>query len=291
MRNKLVDKTLLVVILLLSFSFMTSAFANNNGQVRALFSWKSQEVLEGRTELFNTMEKLNINTLYQHFSSKLKLSDIEIFLADAKNKNIAVSLMDGNAKWALEKNGEHMVGTVDRVIEINRNLDKNIGIKSILFDVEPYLLDEWNKNNSENIMNNFVKGMAITYNKAKANNIEIILCIPYYYDTKGFSKQLEELIKTGCDSVAIMNYYKSREADHIKLEVELAHKYGKSVINIYELQAPGKHSLVEKNTYYNQGILAVEKSFSNIQREFYGKDVSIAFHEYRALKEVLSKNK
>ena len=51
------------------------------------------------------------------------------------------------------------IHSVDRVIEINQNLEKSNGIKSILFDVEPYILEEWNKNSDNSIMNSFVKGI------------------------------------------------------------------------------------------------------------------------------------
>lgn len=286
-KAKLVNKVLFI-LLLISFSSIMAAFRGGNSiEVRALFSWKSNEVTEGRSELFKTMEELNLNTLYQHFSNSLTQEDIESFLLDAEDKEIEVYFMDGNPKWASDKNGQNVIHTIDRVLKINRNLDKGKGIQSILFDIEPYLLEEWDEKNSKKIMNNFAKGMKRGYKKAKENNLKVILCIPYYYDTMGFTKELEELIKSGCDSIAIMNYYKNREGAHIKKEVELAHKYGKKVINIYELQAPGNHGLIDKNTYHKDGIMAVEKSFNNIQREHYGKNISIALHEYRAVKEVL----
>ncbi len=138
-------------------------------------------------------------------------------------------------------------------------------------------------------MNSFVKAITTAYKKANENSIEVIVCIPYYYDDMGFSRQLKRIIKSGCDSVAIMNYYKDNEAKHINKEVKYADKYRKKIINIYELQAAGKYGLEDKNTYYKEGIVGVEKSFANIKEEFVGKDVSIAFHEYNVVKEILKR--
>lgn len=256
---------------------------------RALFSWSSYEVTEGRTELFQTMEKLKLNALYQHFSTELQQEDIEQFLLDAADKEIKISLLTGDASWALDKEAENMIHTIERVVQINSNLDERERIKSIVFDVEPYLLEEWDEETSEEIMDNFVRGAKIAYNKANENELEVIVCIPYYYDKIGHSKQLEELIRLGSDSIAVMNYYKNKEANHIKEEVALADKYGKTVINIYELQAPGQYGLEDENTYYNDGVAAIEKNFTNIKEEYYGKDIIIAFHEYNALKEVLER--
>nr|WP_300004947.1 hypothetical protein [Tissierella sp.] len=291
MKSKLFIKVLLgVLVLSFSLSTLSHVYAQKNLQSRSLFSWKSSEVQEGRVKLFQTMEDLNLNRLYQHFSRDLNQAEVETFLAEAEAKGIEVSFMDGSSQWALEKDAEHAIKSIERVIAINKDLDIGKQIKSILFDIEPYTLKEWDDTSKENIMKNFVQMMKLAYKKAKSNNIEVIVCIPYYYDTMGLEVQLEELIETGCDSVAIMNYYKKREAKHIKQEVEYADKYGKNVINIYEFKAPGSHGLIDKNTYFKDGIEAAEKSFKNILKELPNKDISIAFHDYRALEEVLKRD-
>lgn len=290
MKSKLFIKAL-ALLLVLNFSIAGLSYSQENLETRSLFSWKSSEIREGREEMFQTMQEMNLNTVYQHFSRRLKQEEIETYLLEAESKNIEVSFMDGSSKWALEENAEHAIKSIERVIEINKNLHTSKGIKSIIFDIEPYTLKEWNTSTREEIMEKFVSGMKHAYNKAKDNNIEIIICIPYYYDTMGLSLQLEELIEKGCDKVAIMNYYKKREAKHIQQEVEFANKYGKEVINIYELKAPGTHGLIEKNTYHNDGIKAVEESFINIKRDLPNKDISIAFHDYRAVKEVLDRDR
>lgn len=284
-------KKLVLFVLVLGIIIILYLKSKNSQEIRGLFSWKSYEVIEGSIQLFETMEDLKLNTLYQQFSSKIEEEDIKEFLVNAKERNIEVYLLDGNPKWALDKDGKDMIEVVDRVIKINRQLDEINWIKSIVLDVEPYLLEEWNEENREGIMDSFISGMKAVYEKANTNNLEIIVCIPYYYDTIGLSDQLEELIKTGTDSIAIMNYFRENEVNHIEQEVKFADKYGKKIINIYELQAPGEYGLKDINTYYNEGISAAEKSFKNIRNEFNGKDISIAFHEYIALKEILSISK
>lgn len=282
-----IKKMAIILIIGLSCSILLSSCDDRTSKTRSLFSWKENEVVEGKEELFQMMESLKLNTLYQHFSSKLNEAEIKKFLLGAKKRDIEVYLLDGDPKWALEKDGGPMIETIERVIKINSKLDENIRIKSIVFDIEPYTLDEWDdEEKRDEIMDRFSNGMQIAYKKAKENNLEVINCIPYFYDSKGFSKQLEELIKSGSDGIAIMNYMKTKEVKNIEGEVELADKYGKKIINIYELQAPGEHGLEEKNTYYNDGIEEVEKNFENIIEEFPDKEISIAFHEYKALKEV-----
>lgn len=290
MGKRLVNKLMINIFIITIITIMLGFKADTkNLEVRSVFSWNYSEVIKGRSDLFKTMEKLNLNTVYQEFSEDLKLEDIESFLLEAEDRQIDVSLLTGASKWALDRDGKDMIHVVDRVIEINQKLEQSEGIKSIVLDVEPYTLKEWNEKSNKRIMNDFVRGMRMAYKKANDNNIEVIVCIPFYYDNMGLSKPLENLIKSGCDSIAIMNYFKTNESINIKNEVDLAHKYGKRVVNIYEMQAPGYHGLEEKNTYYNQGFEAVEESFAKIKEELPGKDISISFHEYNVIKEILER--
>ena len=288
MKNKLF--TTLILVFFLSGFLILSACNHKSNYRRALFSWSANEILEGPSELFQTMTDLQLDTLYQSFSSTLGQEDIQSFLVNAKKSDISVNLLDGDPRWALQRDGQAMIKVIDRLIQINRHLDKNTRIKTVIFDVEPYLLDQWNNQTNEKIMDDFVVAMTKAYQVAHENNLEMIICIPYFYDNMGFSEQLEDLIESACDSIAIMNYYKGKEIPNITLEVALAHKYKKQVITIYEVQAPGSHDLEDKNTYYHDGISAIDKNFKNLQAEFYDETIFIAFHEYRALKEILSRD-
>lgn len=253
---------------------------------RALFSWKAFEVLEGRMELFETMKAHKLNTLYQVFSSKLEEDDIISFLEEAAEDNINVYFLEGSPEWALEEEVESMCLSVDRALEINGQAGEAKGVKGILFDVEPYLLEEWEERGPKEVMNSFVKGMKTAYQKAHEGGLEVIVCIPYFYENLGVSEQMEALIKSCSDSVAVMNYYQEKEIEHLKTEAELSDRYGKKLINIYELQAPGEHGLKDDNTYYEEGMEGVEENFASLRKTFSGQNISIAIHEYKALLEV-----
>ena len=108
-----------------------------------------------------------------------------------------------------------------------------------------------------------------------------------FYDDKDASEYLELLIQS-CDSIAIMNYYRGKEIENIRFEVDLASKYGKQVLNIYELKAPGEHGLKEINTYHELGIKAAEENFTILKATFRkSTNISFALHDFVALKEVM----
>jgi sulfur relay (sulfurtransferase) DsrC/TusE family protein len=286
-KAKINNKLFIVILIIVSIILGKFIWQKNGQETRALFSWKDSEVLEGRRELFEVIKELKLNTVYQSFSKKLSKEEILRFLEEASNKNIDIYLLAGSPEWAVEEEAESMCYNIDKVIEINKGISRDKYIKGILFDVEPYLLEEWDKENSEKIMKDFVKNMEIAYKKAHDSGIEVIVCIPYFYDNFELSNYVKTLIRSACDKVAIMNYYQGKEYEHIQMEADIIKKYGKSLINIYELQPPGKYGLTDKNTYYEEGIESVEKNFKELKKSFHGQDISIAFHEYEALREVM----
>ena len=98
-----------------------------------------------------------------------------------------------------------------------------------------------------------------------------------------------ELIENGCDRIAVMNYYRGAEIKNIATEVDLVQKHGKGIITIYELQKADGHGLKEINTYYNSGLAALARSFKSVMEAYPEQTISIAYHDYRALKEVLKR--
>lgn len=244
----------------------------------SLFSWQKSAVIEERRELFSLMKEQNLTVLYQAFSKDLYEEDVADFLEKAAENKIEVYLLTGDPSWALEENRKQLMGEVERA--------SYMGVEGILYDVEPYLLTEWQQEPSA-VMDSMAEGMREACKLAHEKDLEVILCIPYYYDTKGLTSQLETLVKDCCDQVAVMNYYRGKEAEHIETESALAKKYGKALITIYELKAPGEHGLIEENTYYGEGLQAARDNFSQLKKVYGEQTLSMAFHDYEALKEVI----
>ena len=158
---------------------------------KSIFSWDNLSVSEPKKNLFDMMEKYEIKTVYQSFSSELPKNKISKFLKSCSKYNYQVYYLCGNPEDALDQDAEKMIEKIDEAATI-KAYDNNNVLKGILFDIEPYLLDEW-EIQSDKIMQQFADNLQIAYKKAKENKLEMIVCIPYYYDTKGFSDFLENL--------------------------------------------------------------------------------------------------
>lgn len=255
-------------------------------QSQGLFSW-SDSVVTNQQEgenLFDFMKKEQLSVLYQHFSGDVNTGQIRKFLKRAADSKIQVYYLTGDSQWALDSDGIEMKERVKKAAKINRGLLAEQRLKGVMMDTEPYLLPEWERD-EVSVMETYLASMKEGYKETDRHNLTYIACIPFYYDKKGYEKQLEELIASACDGLAVMNYSKFDEAEQIKTEMELVQKYGCSITVIYELQKPGKHGLTEWNTYYNEGISGVRESVKQLE-QIYGKDrLSFALHDYKGILE------
>lgn len=244
----------------------------------SIFSWE-QEYMETEYEpqLELAMTSLGIETVYQEVSDGTDPKIVLSYLERRADKGQKVFYLAGASEWGLEEDAASMLAEVEKVKKWNRDAVKGRGFAGIVWDVEPYLLREWRKAPQE-AMEQFVKNCEAAYQAAHKNRLAVILCIPNFYDLPEYNQALERLMKNGCDGIAVMNYLKADEAGQIAGEVELAQKYGKAVINITELQKPGYHELTEENTYYYDGLLAVEESWERLREAFDYDGLGFSWH-------------
>ena len=255
-----------------------------------MFCWEKEALNEYNSEeLIQFMKDNNLDTLYQYIPKDTNIETISNFLSLANENRIKVYWLDGDPSWAKEEYSSNVIKLIEHIIEIVKQLPEEATLSGIMLDIEPYLLPEWKqKSNRPNIMENMVSSITAGFIKASKYSLDYQVCIPYYYDSLGLDKQLERLISQGCSGIAIMNYNKSNEIKQINTECEIAKKYRRQVTVIYEMQPPEKYGLKENNTYYNDGLDAVKKSWKDIYFSFSYKKLKYAFHEYKSLKEVIS---
>ncbi len=308
----LIGGLLFVVLLLVLLLFRTPCFilspddtplaAPPDGADAGLFSWSSTTVNESDGDLFPLMKQEKMNVLYQNFSSKTSNPEqMTAFLETALEEGITVYHLTGHSAWALDPEGKKICEAVETAALYNQQTEQTFlewrkadgkswdtipRLNGIMLDIEPYTLDEWDED-ADAVMDSFVSGMKKAYTLAQAHDLQLILCIPWYYEKKGQQEGLEELIANGCDSIAVMNYYRGAEIKNIALETTLVQKYGKGIITIYELQKANGRGIKEINSYHDLGLYAARENFAAVQAAYPEQTISVAFHHYRVLEEVL----
>lgn len=269
-----------IFLLVLFFVFLPVLVGCGQQPSVGLFSWHSSEV-EDYHSLLRVTEKAKVNQIYQAFSQDSDPNATLQFLTAAGNAGISVYYLTGAPEWGLDPQGTSLIEAIEEAAILK---DESSSLKGVVLDVEPYVSDEWEDDPSQ-VMEDYVKAMSAGYEAAKKENLQCIICIPWFYDHKGFTAELRYLIANCCDAVAVMNYLKSDEIGQISFEASVAQENGKEIINIYELQPPGNHDLTEENTYYNQGLEGVKNSEEKLLAKF--TSISFAYHDFRALEGLL----
>lgn len=251
----------------------------------SIFSWEGEYMLPEYEERINQlMERLDCRAIYQEIPADADNDLVLDFLERSHKNGYQIYYLTGQAQWGLS-DGAPMLEELKRVEALNRMADGESGFAGIVWDVEPYVLDAWDED-PEACMEQLVKNCIFVYEQMQRSGMNMIVCIPHFYDHKGFGDALERLIKSGCDAVAVMNYNKNDEAGQIAFEVEAARKYNKGILHITEMQAPGKHDLTENNTYYSDGIDAAAKSHQRLAQTFDYERLGFFWHYLRPLLEL-----
>ena len=270
--------TLLCVVLLCALlpPGRAGAVARRHGP--GLFSWHA-EVLEPeeREKLFSVMGEYGLTELYQYFPARVDAETAASFRVEAAARGITVYLLTGEPEWGLDANGDKMID------EALRSAD--LGLAGVMMDVETHLTEEWERD-ADAVLKRYVRAMINTKRFADEAGVELIACIPGNYDVQGSTKRLMRLVRDGSHAVAVMNYKKDREVVSLVKEAHYAYIFRKPLITIYELQKAGKQGLTEENTYHDDGMTAVGRSFETLRSVFSDCELTYAIHYYDALLEV-----
>lgn len=284
-------KILVMFIVLIIATYTIYIFLNSNKPISKLsmFSWSSEEITNNRTTLINDLVKHEFDRVFQSFPRETPEEEIVSYTLELTKNNIDVYGLSGTPEWALDSSGNSMIEKLQRIVQINEQLPNNQKMKGLVIDVEPYLLDEFEWED-QSIQTSFISGMKSLYKVAKENELELIVVVPYFYDTKGYQNVLSTIIHEASSEIAVMNYYRNSEIEHLSFEAKEAKKANKPLTTIYEFIPPGKHDLSEKNTYYNEGIESAKKNASEIVEHYHDQTIHIAYHDYHSFKEVIERD-
>lgn len=244
----------------------------------SLFSWEGM-YMEPAWEkaVGSAMQELGCSAIYQAVPENIPEETVLDYLERRADAEEDVYYLTGDASWGLEEHADSLLNIVEEVKQWNKKAEKGRGFAGIVFDVEPYLLDEW-EGNEEAIMEQYVDNMTSAYQAAAEQDLLLIACIPHFYDKVALERPLERLVKNACDGIAVMNYHKEDEAGQIFVEILLAEKYEKGILHIIELQKPGYHELTEENTYYYDGIEAAKESFYRMRERYSYENLGFSWH-------------
>ncbi|MGE8204813.1 hypothetical protein ACQKP0_09640 [Heyndrickxia sp. NPDC080065] len=272
-------KTLMIILFCSIGLFPTVGIIQRDKKTSTLFSWSIEDTTEKLID--NYQKPLNINRVFQYiYPNEFIDGTLTSYIREMNKHNVSVYAMDGGDYWGTTDYGyEELTDFVDQVAEFNSIHDNELVIEGIVFDVEPAQDENWNDSGNE-LMKHYVDNMIKAYEYASNKGLDVVVCITYWYDEKHLA-ELRRLIKNGCDEVAVMNYYRGKEIDHIKTEVAIAKEYNKPIMTIFEFDKPDNKAIFDQNTYYYQGPDAAQIVFEEIDDYFNYDRLTAGWHQLR----------
>lgn len=279
-----------VMVLAGACAITESQGAANTGY--GLFSWNTAVMAESEQETLNAcIQRAKVSCIYQTIPEEnLALEETAGFIRRMSARSVKVYDLLGDPEWSYEKTGGTLLYELEQVVLYNEGQEENARIAGVMVDVEPYLLDEWDRSgrSRDNLMERYLSGIRKGYAYASEHGLEFWVCIPVFYDVTN-EDILEELISDACDGIALMNYDRTDEYMQIAKEVGYAREYRKGVVCIYELQEPGSHDLEEINTYAGPGLKALWSSAKRLEAQFGYERLQFGYHYYEPLVDLLAK--
>lgn len=263
-KRKILIRSIILILIFLIF-----LFTNKEKEKIILYSWNIKDISEEkRDNLEHIINKLNINTVYQTFSSDYLEESNDEFIKYLHKKNISVYHLTGEREWGLGNDMKYIYKEIDLVYKFNKN-NKN-KLDGIAFDIEPYILEEW----TDASLEIYVSKMKKAYKYAQEKGIYFILVIPYWYDNLNL-ELLEELFKDAGDEFSIMNYRIKSTIKNIENEIKFAKKYNKKINTIAEVG-------FKDDDKFNS-FKEINADFKNIKEYYSDYNISIAYHDYSTI--------
>lgn len=236
-----------------------------------MFSWHDEEIRgDNLDRTADILKSLNITQIYQHFDMERSMDTRKAFWETMKSCDISVYYLCGTPEWAYPELLYQLAEQVEMAYALKIESDNLL--KGIVFDIEPYTLEEWEK--SRNLPEDFRKNMSAAYRMAKGYDLEVILCIPNFFDNR--QDDLLENLMQCCDKPAVMNYTGKDSLSRIQGEAILAKQYEKKLINISEIEENGSKEA-------GRQIQDIQELWKEIGEGISGQTIEFSYHHLTPL--------
>ncbi|MCM3294021.1 copper amine oxidase N-terminal domain-containing protein [Paenibacillus sp. MER 180] len=216
--------------------------------------WDSQVIVRDSDKAISFARERNVTTIYLQINTDMAPAIYESFVRSAKEQGIQVEALEGRPEWAYKKNQDKIKKFIAWVSAYNASVEAEARFAGLHFDIEPYRLSEWKKDNKV-LLEGWMDNLRLIEKETKGNDLKITMDVPYWLNTikvPGTDYSMSAWLLEKFDCLVIMNYRN--------------HAVGKNGI-VENAQA----MLREASTLKKQIVIAVEtvKSSEGPRTSFY----------------------
>lgn len=282
MRHKLI-----IIILLLS----TGCNFLGGDMARSTWIWDAR-VLENREgEVVEQLKEHQIDTVYIFYSVDLNQEMYKQFIKLAHLEKIKVEALGGERAWGLQEHKEDGLAFIQSVVDYNENASEEARFNAVHLDIEPYLLEAWEKDRTQ-VLEDWYNNSLAYIARAKQNNLSINSDLPFWLDNdevvkaEPFKKPTYQLFIDAFDEVNLMSYRNKIEGDNSISEISNTElTYAKEVGKRVGIAIDLLPSDLPYTTFYDSSKEELEEAISELHT-FYRDHSSfngVAIHDFNHL--------
>ncbi|WP_223067396.1 hypothetical protein [Paenibacillus caui] len=275
------------VVLLVAGGFHKPERASAAAGTRATWVWDASLIRSEPREIISFVSEHHVDVIYLQISRKLEISDYQAFIKLATAKNIKIMALDGDPEWIKPER----CGQTDTLFEWLRSYQqasaKDERFSEIHLDIEPYRLDEWNKNKSK-VIASWQSTVQYTTDQARSLNLPLSADLPFWLDqyrTADGKQTLSSWMIGKLDSVTIMSYRNSASGIYNAAAGELreAADLGKTIRLAVETNRSNEGAFI---SFYGKDAAVMERELGRLEQlaGSYSSFAGIAVHDYKGWK-------
>ncbi|WP_127592882.1 copper amine oxidase N-terminal domain-containing protein [Paenibacillus lautus] len=170
--------------------------------------WDSNIIKQDQDKIISFAKMKGVTSIYLQVDRDIDSAIYEGFIRKTKSEGIQVEALEGRPEWAYKSKQEDIQKFIAWVKAYNSSVGPEASFSGLHFDIEPYALSEWTKDN-KTILESWMDNMRLIEKETKGSGLKIAIDVPFWLNTinvpgKDYSMSAWMLEKFDC--LVIMNY-------------------------------------------------------------------------------------
>lgn len=170
--------------------------------------WDSHIIKQDQEKIISFAKMKGVTSVYLQVNRDIDPAIYEGFIRKAKSEGIQVEALEGRPEWVYKSKQEDIRKFITWVKTYNSIVGPEASFTGLHFDIEPYTLSEWTKDNKA-IIESWMDNLRLIEKETRGSGLKIAIDVPYWLNTinvpgKDYSMSAWLLEKFDC--LVIMNY-------------------------------------------------------------------------------------
>lgn len=170
--------------------------------------WDSYILKQDQDKMINFARIKGVTSIYLQVDRDIDPAIYEGFIRKTKSEGIQVEALEGRPEWAYKSKQGDIQKFIAWVKAYNSSVGPEASFTGLHFDIEPYALSEWTKDN-KTILESWMDNLRLIEKETKGSDLKITLDVPYWLNTikvPGTDYSMSAWLLEKFDCLVIMNY-------------------------------------------------------------------------------------